>query len=79
MEDGGYQKKNNGLLFNTAADNVEGFAVEWGLSMGNSDYIYLTAIVPYKKTIFIFEAAGELGAVKEYREAIYTALESFSP
>lgn len=78
MEENGYRKKDDGHEFNTEND-VPGFAIEWGLSMGNTDYMYLTAIVPYKKSIYIIEAAGEIGTFKEYRESIYSALESFSP
>ena len=78
MEESGYQKKDDGKIFETAT-GVRGYAVEWGLSMGNSDYLYLTAIVPYKKNIFIIEAAGEHNIFRNYREAVYSAMESFSP
>ncbi|MBI9099945.1 MAG: hypothetical protein JEY91_15800, partial [Spirochaetaceae bacterium] len=78
MEESGYQKKDDGKIFETAT-GVRGYAVEWGLSMGNRDYLYLTAIVPYKKTIFIIEAAGEHNIFRNYREAVYSAMESFSP
>jgi len=78
MEGNGYQKKDEGSDFSTE-NNIPGFAIEWGLSMGNRDYLYLTAIIPYRKYIYIIEAAGEHRVFKEYRESIYNALESFSP
>jgi hypothetical protein len=78
MVETGYQKKDDGLKFETE-DGSPGFAVEWGLSLGNKDYLYLTAIVPHGKTLYIIEVAGEIGAFNVYEDEIYTSLKSFSP
>ncbi|MDA3809999.1 MAG: hypothetical protein PF518_06645 [Spirochaetaceae bacterium] len=78
MEETGYQKKNDGRIFET--DNGSKiFAIQWGLSLGNKDYLYMTAIVPYKKILYIIESAGEISAFNVYLESINEALESFIP
>jgi hypothetical protein len=78
MEERGYQKRDDGNTFQTAK-GIEGHGVEWALSSGNKDYLYLTAIIPYKKNIYIIEAAGEYALYREYSSALFAALESFSP
>ncbi len=78
MEETGYQKKNDGEIIETNSGS-EIFAIEWGLSMGSRDYLYMTAIIPWRNKIYIFEAAGEINAYNEYGDSMTTALKSFSP
>lgn len=78
MEDTGYQKKDKGKIIETN-DGSQIFAIEWGLSMGNRDYLYMTAIIPWRDKIYIFETAGEINAFNEYDDSITSALKSFSP
>ncbi|MCP4297516.1 MAG: hypothetical protein GY786_18110, partial [Proteobacteria bacterium] len=63
LEETGYQRKDEGELIEIGNGNRL-FAVEWGLSAGNRDYLYMTAIVPFRKKIYIIEAAGEISAFK---------------
>lgn len=78
MDESGYRKRDEGMIRETAEGSGI-FAIEWGLSMGSRDYLYLTAIMPWKNKIYIFESAGEIEAFNDYRDSLYDALESFSP
>ena len=78
MEDSGYKQRNKGISLETEK-GATAFVMEWVLSMGNRDYIYMTGIIPHGKKIYIIEAAGEYTVFKDYKESFYNAMESFSP
>ncbi len=60
------------------AGNREGILYEWGMPYGNEDYIYLTAIIIFGKTIAIVEAAGEHTVYMQYRDSMLESIENIS-
>jgi len=56
------------------AGKVPGLLFEWAAPYGNEDYLYLTALLVYGKTIAIAEAAAEYNQYNTYRDSILKSL-----
>lgn len=72
---GGYKGKGDGEFSDTAMGR--GFAMEWGVPYGQQDYVYLTAIVPRGRYIYIVEACGDVRVFSKYRSRILKAFKDF--
>ena len=58
------------------AGGMQGRLFEWVVPFGNTDYIYLTAIVVSGKKIAIAEAAGEHTVYRSHRDALLESLKT---
>jgi hypothetical protein len=61
-----------------SANDSAGVVYEWLMPYGNSDYIYLTAIVVLKDHIAIAESAAEHPIYKQYRKPVLDSLGTIS-
>jgi hypothetical protein len=57
-----------------SANDSTGIAYEWLIPHGNSDYIYLTAIMVFKDHVVIAESAAEHPIYKQYRKPVFDSL-----
>lgn len=53
-----------------------GFLFEWGAPVGHENFVYITAATVVKDKIIIAEAAGKVGKIKDYRQAIRDSIAS---
>ncbi len=58
-------------------DRWPGSVHEWGAPVGTQDYVYLTAVFPARKRIYILEAAAEQSLYMKYRNELKTSIETF--
>jgi hypothetical protein len=68
LRQGGYQGKGDGESVDTALG--KGFYIEWGVPFGQQDFVYLVAIIPRGKHIYMIEAAGDVRVFGKYRDTI---------
>ncbi len=61
-----------------SASGSEGFYIEWGVPYRNDTYVYLTAVIPVEKLLYIFEAGGPRLLYDEYREGIHESIKSLA-
>jgi hypothetical protein len=74
MTESGYQLAGESTVIETGMGDC--YVAEWGVALGTDDFIYLTAVLPHRNTIYIIEAAGEYRMFRDYRDAVIAAIES---
>ena len=55
-------------------DGSGGFVLIWGVPYKNTTYVYLTAVIPRDKVLYLAEAAGPYSLFSGYREPILESL-----
>jgi hypothetical protein len=60
------------------AGKNSGIYCEWGAPLGNSDYVYMTAIVISGNHMAVCESAGERGLMEGYRNVFLESLKTIA-